>query len=363
MRKYVSWAIAIALFAGTAAGAQDIRTQERVVDAAQARVVRAQARVDALNDSIARTMQTFDSLTVGPLRVLVHPRFRTVVEAAARAASAKLVADAPAQVSRLAKVRLVVRPWSDTTEGGLVFLVRPGHNDRMEAYIDSDSATFAHHFVAIGERYLASTIDGRLRMWAGTLLLPDTASDRVWVQYRVDLVSANGVVARNCYGGDVRACMLTLGLTTTTDPVLEWYDAADRRAIIKREMDFRPHGYRVQSEQCLAGDDASCTDVLRQYTEYHRTPVMSDIRESLVSVALQLGGASAYDRLLVASGTPTEQLEAAATVPIDSVVRAWQRRIRDTRTASDAMSLPIAIGSLFWIGLCGALSLRSTRWR
>jgi hypothetical protein len=363
MRKYVSWAIAIALAFATASGAQDFRAQERVVDSAQARVVRAQARVNALNDSIARTMQDFDSLTVGPLRLLVHPRFRVLVEAAARGASAKLLADAPTQARRLTAARLAVRPWSDTTDGVLVFLTRPGHSDRMEAYIDSDSATLAGHFIAISERFLARSLDARLRLWSAATLLPDSITDGAWVGYRLDLVSANGVVARNCFGGDMRACMVTLGLTPTTDPVLEWYDAADRRAIIKREIQFRPHGYRVQSEQCIAGDDAACTDVLRNYTEFLRTPVLSEIRESLVSIALQLGGASAYDRLLVASGTPTQQIEAAATVPIDSVVRAWQRRIRETRLPSDSMNLQIAIGSLFWIGFCGALSLRSTRWR
>jgi hypothetical protein len=68
-------------------------------------------------------------------------------------------------------------------------------------------------------------------------------------------------------------------------------------------------------------------------------------------------------RLIETNGGPRERIAAAAGVPFDSVLRAWQHNLHDTRVASDAMHPSIALASVAWIFICAGLSLRSSRWR
>jgi hypothetical protein len=121
-------------------------------------------------------------------------------------------------------------------------------------------------------------------------------------------------------------------------------------------------GNGAATRRCLDGNDEGCVIALRAAPSVH-LQVAPGLRRSLAELALQMGGPGAFERLYLSRGTPAERLTQTAGAPVDSIVRLWHARVRDTRATSDAMTKEIAAMSLVWILMCGALSLRSSRWR
>ena len=76
-----------------------------------------------------------------------------------------------------------------------------------------------------------------------------------------------------------------------------------------------------------------------------------------------MGGDGAVERLLTSNGTAAEALAAAAKVPTDSVIRAWQRGMRDGAVGSDDLSIKMAVVAIGWVLLLLLLSTRISRWR
>jgi hypothetical protein len=76
-----------------------------------------------------------------------------------------------------------------------------------------------------------------------------------------------------------------------------------------------------------------------------------------------MGGDGAVERLLTSTGSPSEALAAAAKVPTDSVIRAWQRGMRDGAVGSDDLTLTMSLVAIGWVLLLLFLSTRITRWR
>jgi hypothetical protein len=184
-----------------------------------------------------------------------------------------------------------------------------------------------------------------------------------WTGLRLNLVSGDPSIGRNCYSGDMDACHHVLGLKESADPIRDHFNAADRRRVVARDLKYIHVADRLEANRCVNdGDDAACLIALRRRAMQYE-PGNTGHNESLVRLAMSMGGPGGYQRFLGTRGTPAQRLAAAAGVPVENVVMEWQRRIVETRLPSQDMSSGIAVSSLLWIFACGALALRSTRWR
>jgi hypothetical protein len=91
-------------------------------------------------------------------------------------------------------------------------------------------------------------------------------------------------------------------------------------------------------------------------------PIPRGVNASLVTVALDLGGARAIDVLSKPneSDNPLTILADAAGVTPDSLLQTWTARLQDATMQSAHPSLPLAASAVFW---CGIFLMAATRRR
>ncbi len=158
-------------------------------------------------------------------------------------------------------------------------------------------------------------------------------------------------------------CSQALGIDPVEDPAFEMFDAPQRLALIRNYYDLLRRANPLRFDRCVAGSQASCDSVAREIPEdVIPRPTAPDVRQSVVSLALEIGGDGAFDRF-VAAGSPKSRIEAASRLPADSVVGLWRTAFLDTRHQSTAIDAETALSAVAWAALCGALALRSSRWR
>jgi len=351
------------------AASPNVRAQERLVDTLVARWLNDYRALKSFDDSVARLRAVTDTVRVGSLRLLVEPALRVRVEAAARLAAARIDSVAGSGANRLERHWLAVHFVNDTSRDTIVVAARD-NNNQDELFQLSGLATdsaLAQWIYADAVRLLASGLDQSFQEWLGSELTPDTLATRAWLAARLEIVSSDAIVARRCYEGDLASCRIALRMVDVADPVTGWYDAPGRQRHVKLVAlrQFAPLSGREgrnEADNCAAGADAACIAFMRKW-QTMEDPVPRHRRQSLASVAMQMGGRSGFERMLNSTGTPAERLAAAAGAPVDSVLRVWLAKVRDTRLPSQDMTPGIAASSLGWILMCGLLALRSTRWR
>jgi hypothetical protein len=178
----------------------------------------------------------------------------------------------------------------------------------------------------------------------------------------VELVTAPSIAVRRCYAGAVDACGAALGVVRG-DPIPVWYDASERRALVRQWRDAPQLGVRPAINSCLRNEsDAACLDVLRALQV--GPPLTNDARQSLMRLALASGGPRAFTRLSQSAGQPFERrLAMASGLPTDSLLRRWRSEIIAARPKSVTMAASFGWSALAWAVVFGLLALRSTRWR
>jgi hypothetical protein len=341
---------------------QDAKAYERRVDSLAKAYNDAQRTLSVAEESERQNMRRYDTVVVGPLRILTDAGTSALAREVAQLVLASLTPYGKA-AEGLTKHSFVVVP--ENVESRLVFvgiLNNDGTRSQV-AVLEPDAVPVSRMLFNAVSRALATSLDPSLIHWLGAPPPVDTAPSYAWTNARIELLSATSTVARRCYAGDMDACKITLGLAPTTDPATQWFDAADRRRLIQSHASW---GYSSPSGefQCLAGSDSVCIEILRRHPyRMPGAPAVQTHRVALAQMAIALGGPGATERLLMTAGTPSERLAAAARLPADSLIRLWRQRVRDARIASDDMSVGIAASSLVWVLACAALALRSSRWR
>ena len=321
--------------------------------------VAAAGRADSLARQRARTER--DTVRVGALTIAVSGSAPALREAAAIAwlALDSLYGDAAQQLARRPLLGDIVHPErvGDATSS-VVDLALPA---------GADAPLLAKLLLAQVLGTAAFRPDPDLRAWIGGQLRPPLtdAADRTAVY--VELVTDRSEAVRRCYLGDVVACRDAMGLVSSADGFLRWYDARERQGVIRGLQYYfdRPET-RALREDCLArARDDACVALLRSLPDDRvPRPLGSVARMTLVRVALELGGRGAYARLRASAGRPlAERLAAAAGTDIDSLAGTWRARILAFRPRSVALpagGMAVAIGWGAFFALCG---LRSSRWR
>ena len=299
-------------------------------------------------------------------------------------------------------------PLDTVTVRRLHMLTRPQRSDffRQVGLLawDSLAATLGSDTVLIEDAYLhlREGTDPRLRIpdigeyYIGTGATPESAAlglvqatlPRIWGQapddlrrwlptpsgfgplpqnlvqvVYTDLVTAPWANTKACYGGDLGACARALALESSEQPLSLWFTIDEQRRVI---LNYRSRRIRSEPDYiaCTDGDDASCTALLVEHPYLIRTPLAHTARESILRVALEVGGDGTMGRLIRADpGSVGEQLARATRVSQDSLVAVWRARILAAEPGSTTLTRVAGWTAFAWILVITVIATRSTRWR
>ena len=211
-------------------------------------------------------------------------------------------------------------------------------------------------------------IDRRLSAWLGNTVQPvlDTQATRANVY--VQLVTAGSIAARHCFEGGQSECSTALHLAEDSDFFLTAFDAAERRLLAagtSARSRIEPANLPTFTRCVDDHVDSACVTFLRGLGQNQiPQPLGFEARNLLVSTALRMGGAGAFDRLTADStASIVDRLALAAGAPTDRVVAAWRADVMAARPPRSGVPAREALFAIGWVGLFATGAIRSTRWR
>lgn len=306
-----------------------------------------------------------DTVREGRFRIATTPEYVDFARGIARRAEARVAATlrtTPSTAMTFAMRdntaenqkprRVMLERWVDGRRDAAVRLrVEPGRIDGEDFLVHS-----------IAEERFAS-LDSATKEWLRGPLLPtiNRAQERSAVY--VELASTDNRIVADCRDGKLERCREGFAFALPPDPILTWYEPVNRRRIASRSLQRRRRDPLV--ERCAAGNDGACIAELRTWgTRELPPPLTVGARHSLVWVALGLGGDGALERFESSTATNVEQrlADAARTSPT-TLIGAWRDSVIAARPRSVTASGGTAWAAVFWGGLLGILSMRSSRWR
>lgn len=350
------YATLVTLMLPVHAAAQEAPALERRIR--QIDALRREAQAALTHDQAARR-EPLETLTVGSLVVVGRPENATLLRQATRIAWSRLDSLYGDAAQGLATAPMLFflqgRPIKDATPA-------IARLQQVMAAPDATPSDVAYQLVRAGSAALRTRIDSALANWLGPQMLADIATPVVRTRAYVELVTAPSIAVRRCYAGAIDACGTALGIVRG-DPVIVWYDASERRALVRQMREVSRMGLRPAINSCLQNEsDAACLEVL--HALQIGPPLTNDARQSLVRLALVSGGPHAFSHLSQSAGQPFERrLAVASGLPIDSLLRRWRSEIIAARPKPVTIAASFGWTALGWAVVFGLLALRSTRWR
>ena len=238
---------------------------------------------------------------------------------------------------------------------------KPGYESRLPATVDAVSASWAMRASEVLTRRLGPAFGE----WLDNAIPVDAPSTAIWVGVRIDLVTSPFRASRRCYAGDIHECARALGVADDPNPIADWFTLSERQEIIYRDRYQLGGGKPQEFERCLAhNDDSACLTLGAFIPRRELAPPLGPAaRQSLLGLAMTIGGRGSYARMVTAPPVLSAQLTAASRLPTDSLVARWRARVLTTKAANNTMTPGLAAMSLFWVAACGGLALGSSRWR
>jgi hypothetical protein len=253
--------------------------------------------------------------------------------------------------------------------------VEPSEHVISGPWIDEDLPLddVVDRIIATVGRELSQALAERNRLWLSVGPLTRVAAERrgwSWVtRYQMvylELATSASAVGRRCHAGDLAACRSALQLDSVSDPMREWYDAADRRRLIRRAAPrwrWRP---TEELRLCIeAEDDLACETLARdRFEQAGLRPISPLANHTLLETAVQLGGDGAYGRMIRNEvSSVADWIAAVADAPADSVVAHWHSQVVATRPDRARLTATGGWGAVAWVLVLVAAATRSTRWR
>jgi hypothetical protein len=348
-------------------GAQSTQAYRRRLDSLEAiwRVARAeQIAADARRAGVVAR----DTVRVGPLSILADSEYVSLARASAAAVLPTLKQAFGRSTARLTRHPFVMR--AERNDSGVV--IRPGSavtDSTGRLYLRSHDIAATDAMANVWRQKAEQVMDGELppelRGWLRVVIPATPASQQTWIEARGYLVTAPSHAARECVTGDFSRCAQVLEVVPVDDPVMAYYDMAERRRLIEQARSLLRTADAALYESCTsAGTQTACDSLIRLIpTDAFPTPVQSPVRLSFLQYVLAAGGDGAYDRLVDTPGNVAARVAAAGRMPVDSLVAGWHQRVINAGGGSTTMTVQTALSALAWATLLGALALRSSRWR
>lgn len=342
-RRWLALLVLLAPWGGSLAAQEPaavLRRMEERLDSMQ------QGR--ALRDSLAFRASHSDTVVAGGLRIATSPRLRPLALAAAEMAWQSLV-------TRFGPSVAVQQAFPVTTFGSSGSTVPKRVRGRSVREL-------ARGFERSGAQWIWQTRGADVLGWLRGNVPTGGISPADVGDLAAELLRTPARPNRACFAGDAQACATTLGVRLGADTLEEWFEPGTwprLAGMIGGELNGLE---RVARQRCMdLGDLSACRSIL---TPARVLPPVGVIgRQYLVQLALESGGASAFERLTADSGATIEhRLAAAAGVPIDTLLDRWSASLRAAPRGPPASYQELLLG-LAWSGLLLAMALRGSRWR
>jgi hypothetical protein len=358
-----------AIATATTASAQTVAQYAKRVDSLAA-IWRAAVALKVRADSERVHELPADTIRIGNLVVLSNAAYADLAKAAAAAVSPALDRRYGSWATRMRQHILVVRPPRQRRIEGDTTAIETGvvSADGSLRWVSSIYATrdaLAAAWLRKAEQYLTQDLDPPFREWLGVPIPVRPMTARGLVSGRVDLVLSRSLVAHECAVGTPGACARVLGLEPVDDPAFTLFDQRQRLDMIEWYSFVLQRRDPARYTRCVSGgSQATCDSLVRSIPQDAiPKPASPAVRLNFVQYALMLGGDGAFDRLATPSGNVSDRIAAAARMPVDSVISRWQSNLMQSPSSSTAIDAVTAISSIAWACVCGALALRSSRWR
>jgi hypothetical protein len=315
------------------------RMEERLDSMQQAR---------ALRDSLAFRAAYGDTVVAGGLRIATSPRLRPLALAAGEEAWQSLV-------TRFGPSVAVQGAFPVTTFGSSRSTVPKRVTVRRVREL-------ARGFERGGAQWIWQTQGAAVLGWLRGSVPTGTISPADAEDLAAELLRTPARTNRACFAGGAQACASTLGVRVGADTLDEWFERSTWPRLAGMVYGELNGLERVARQHCMDGGDLSaCRSIL---TPARVLPPVGVIgRQYLLQLALESGGASAFERLNADTGATIEQrLAGAAGVPIDTLLERWSAGLRAVPRGPAAPPQELLLG-LVWSGLLLAVALRGSRWR
>jgi len=325
-------------------------------------------RLEALSRSSRQISETLATLNSSRAPLVDTIRTGGLLVVAARSVSGRARAGVDSAWERLARTygtranaaagTPIVLQYEDQVEGELPFDQAKGIG--VPIPISAGVDLVADRIVTGASPTIYRTADQRLQDWAPhpnpSILEANT------VALYAELATSPWRAARECFTGRLDGCRRALGISGE-DPVLDWFDATDRRHYVLEYLKYLPAS-ESRLAACTGNDDAACIALMRLAPHVAAPPLGATTRALLLALALDAGGRNAFDRLLDNTAQPLEvRLAAAAGIPVDSLIGRWRSRVLAIRPKTVAADERAAWGAVVWSVFFALAALRSTRWR
>jgi len=178
-----------------------------------------------------------------------------------------------------------------------------------------------------------------------------------WTDLAIWTATSSSSVARRCIDGRLADCRRLLLIAPTAARLEDWYEPADYPALVERSqwysLDTRMHDLKRRCIEERQFD--ACSEAAHNMSVPYPIPVGA-AHDAVVGIALERGGPHALTRMFAAPSDDLARVEAAAGVPIDSVVADWQRHIVDAKPRHGVSGLIFV--ALWFSTLAYAVSIR-----
>jgi hypothetical protein len=163
-------------------------------------------------------------------------------------------------------------------------------------------------------------------------------------------------ILHRCRAGDVSSCWVAIGVTGNAEPIEDiklWYGDSLMESLIEGGADCASERLR-----------SLCWDMFAEDRDRLR-PLGLASRQSLVNVAIEMGGPGAFSRFAtpVTEDDPRALIATTARNDADVVMAEWLRRVEAAKPDRAATDKEARFGAALWILLFAALATRSSRWR
>lgn len=362
-RRWV-WLACAGLFVNSPPPAAAQQTEEELVRHLRDLVTRlpdaetaasaAQAR--RMEISLLATLPAIDTFTVGPLRILTPSDQRETAEAFFREVWEREYAPFVTTSPVLERTAFTFQ-WSATL--GPIPVV--GEVRRVEIMRWRPASTVRETIRGGIGTVLAADLPARLGNWARPAIRTPSDARRVFNE----LATKPSRAARACVHGELDACWSVLQLDLDDTPHDEWYTPEERRALVAEGLRFYRREDRGDFVACLEQGSTEACDAFLLSRGWGLAPLSGKHgHAALLWVALQAGGAGAWDRLLEDPDRgPSEALRYASGLDADELAARWYEWLERSRPPARAVLDPRLLLRLMWIAVFAAFAMRSTRWR
>ena len=295
--------------------------------------------------SAAVLASSTDTVVAGGLRIVTSSGLRRMAQAGANEAWQNLVGQFGPSVAGRATIPAI--------QFGTARAAEPG---------DADIRQLARGFEQAAAQAIWRTQGAEVLNWLRGNVPTGGISPAEVGDLAAELLRTPARPNRACYAGETMACAAALGILVGADTLDAWFEPGTWPRLAGMVYGELSGLERVARERCMdLGDPSACRSIL---TPARVLPPVGVIgRQYLVQLALQSGGASAFERLTADTDATIEQrLAGAAGVPIDTLLSRWSASLRAAPRSPAASYQELLLG-LAWSGLLLAMALRGSRWR